>query len=122
MPESPRNLVVVVSHGPEHEKSSVAFTIANGGITAGLRVSIFLTSNGVDIVRKRAADLAHVAPLDPLKELVADFQRRGGVVWACTPCVRSRGYEASDLIDGVTIAGASGMHELIAMGAATLTF
>jgi len=36
--------------------------------------------------------------------------------------VTARGYEQSDLIDGVIVAGASGMHELIQAGAATLSF
>ena len=49
-----RNLVVVITHGTDHEVSSVAFTIANGGMTAGLKVSVFLTSAAVDLVRKRA--------------------------------------------------------------------
>ena len=35
-----RNLVVVITHGPEDEKASVGFTIANGGMTAGLTVSV----------------------------------------------------------------------------------
>ncbi|MCP5071476.1 MAG: peroxiredoxin [bacterium] len=122
MSETPRNLVVVMTHGPESELASVAFTIANGGLTAGLKVSIFLTSNAVDTVRKRATDHAHVKPLDPLAELIEDFKSRGGFLWACTPCVKSRGYEQADLIDGVTVAGASGMHELIQSGAATLSF
>lgn len=117
-----RQLVVVATHGIDHELSSVAFTIACGGITAGLQVSVFLTSAAVDLVRKRATEMTHVAPLDPLRELVADFLRRGGKVWACTPCVRSRGYEPADLLEGVEIAGASGMHSLILEGAATLTF
>lgn len=120
--DNPRDLVVVITHGVDHELSSVAFTIANGGLTAGLRVSIFLTSAGVDLARKRAIDSAQVKPLDPLRDLVADFIKRGGTIWACTPCAKGRGYEKDDLIDGVTIAGASGMHELIAKGAATLSF
>jgi hypothetical protein len=36
MAETTRDLVVVITHGADHELSSVAFTIANGGITAGL--------------------------------------------------------------------------------------
>jgi len=122
MTESPRNLVIVVTHGLEHELSSVAFTIANGGITAGLKVSIFLTSNGVDLVRKRAVDMAQINPLDPLAALVKDFMKRGGTVWACTPCVKGRGYTQDDLIEGAIISGASVMHELIKGGAATLSF
>lgn len=119
---TPRNLVVLVTNGPETEKASVAFTIANGGITSGLKVSVFLTGNGVDIVRKRAADAAHFHPLDSLRDLVEDFRKRSGVLWACTPCVKARGYEQSDLLEGTTITGASVMHELIQAGAATLSF
>lgn len=122
MTENTRDLVVVVTHGIEHELSSAAFTIANGGLTAGLRVSIFLTSSGVDLVRKRALDTTHVKPLEPLSDLVNDFLNRGGNLWACTPCVKSRGYEQKDLLDGVEIVGASKMHELIKKGAATLSF
>ncbi len=122
MAETSRELVVVVTHGADHELSSVAFTIANGGITAGLKVSIFLTSAAVDLVRKRAVDNVVVNPLEPLASLVKDFLARGGQLWACTPCVKARGYEQGDLIEGVEITGSSKMHELIKAGAATLSF
>ena len=122
MAESARELVVVATSGVEHDLSSVAFTIANGGMTAGLKVSVFLTSAAVDLARKRAIDSTVVHPLEPLASLVKDFLARGGHLWACTPCVKARGYEQSDLIDGVEITGASKMHELIKTGAATLSF
>jgi len=122
MSEPNRNLVVLVTHGTDHELSSVAFTIANGGITAGLKVAAFLTSAGVDLVRKRALDTTQVHPLEPLAALVKDFLARGGTLWACTPCVKARGYTQEDLIEGTIITGASPMHELIRAGAATLSF
>ena len=122
MAENTRELVVLVTRGMDHELSSVSFTIANGGLTAGLQVSIFLTSAAVDLVRKRAIEGLVVHPLEPLAALVKDFVARGGRLWACTPCVKARGYQQSDLIDGVEITGASRMHELIKAGAATLSF
>lgn len=122
MTEHTRDLVVLVTHGIDSELSSAAFTIANGGLTAGLRVSIFLTSSGVDLVRKRALETTHVKPLEPLADLVNDFLKRGGTLWACTPCVSSRGYKQTDLLEGVEITGASQMHGLIKNGAATLSF
>jgi predicted peroxiredoxin len=117
-----RDLVVVMTHGIDHELSSAALTIALGGMTAGLKVSIFLTSAGVDIVRRGATDLTHVKPLEPLSDMLRDFLARGGALWACTPCVKSRGYVQENLLDGVVITGASMMHELIKRGAATLSF
>ncbi len=117
-----RDLVVVITHGIDHELSSAGLIIALGGMTAGLKVSIFLTSSGVDIVRRGAADMTHVKPLEPLANMLHDFMNRGGTLWACTPCVKSRGYTQEDLLEGVVIAGSSVMHELILRGAATLSF
>jgi predicted peroxiredoxin len=122
MAEEGRELVVVITHGTDHELSSVGFTIANGGITAGLKVAIFLTSAAVDIVRKKSSDMTHVKPLDPLADLVRDFIQRGGALYACTPCVKARGYEQNDFVEGVTIAGSSVIHERFLRGAASLSF
>ena len=115
-------LVVLLTRGIDSELSSVALTIANGGITAGLKVSLFLTSTAIDLVRKGGNRMTQVAPLEPLAVLIDDFMKRGGRIWACPPCVKSRGYEQADLMDGVMIIGASAMHAEIKAGAATLSF
>ena len=81
MAETARELVVLMTHGMDDERSSIAFTIANGGITAGLQVSIFLTSAAVDLVRNRAIEGLVVHPLEPLAALVKDFLARGGRLW-----------------------------------------
>jgi predicted peroxiredoxin len=122
MAEQGKELVVLITHGIDHELSSVGFTIANGGITSGMKVAIFLTSAGVDLVRKKATDTTHVEPLAPLTNLMRDFVARGGALYACTPCVKSRGYEQTDFVEGVTIAGASVILERLQRGAASLSF
>jgi predicted peroxiredoxin len=122
MGEGTKELVVLMTKGIDHELSSVAFTIANGGITSGFKVFAFLTSSAVDLVRKRGADATHVQPLEPLKSLIDDFHKRGGTLWACPPCVKARGYAQEDFIDGVEIVGASKMHERLMAGAASLSF
>ena len=122
MAEPTKELVVLMTKGLDTEVSSVAFTIANGGLTSGFKVMAFLTSSAVDLVRKRATDITQVPPLDPLKALIEDFLRRGGTIVACPPCVKSRGYTQDDFIEGVRIAGASVMHEKLMAGAASLSF
>ena len=78
---------------------------------AGLKVSIFLTSAAIDLVRRGGQRLTHVHPMEPLAALIEDFQKRGGVIWACTPLRQvARLIEQSDLLDGVIITGASVMH------------
>ncbi len=122
MTDTTEKLVILMTRGIDSELSSVAFTIANGGLTAGLKVSVFLTSAAVDAVRQGGQRMTQVAPLDGLLALIEDFQRRGGTIWACSPCVKSRGYEQADLLEGVVITGASAMHAEIKAGAATLSF
>ena len=119
---SQRELVVLVTRGTDHELSSVAFTVACGGITSGLKVYAFLVSSGVDLVRRKAVDVTHVPPLDPLKELIDDFLARGGTIWACPPCAKARSYTQDDLIPGVTPQGASAVHERLKAVAASLSF
>ena len=67
VPNGIGELVVLMTHGADHELSSVGFTVACGGITAGLKVCAFLTSSAVDLVRRRGIDMTHVQPMDPLK-------------------------------------------------------
>lgn len=122
MAQDTRELVVLMTRGADHELSSVAFTIACGGLTAGLKVTAFLTSSAVDLVRCKAVEMTVVPPLDPLKALMDDFLARGGAIVACPPCVKTRGYTQEDFIEGVTIAGASVVHEKLKAGAASLSF
>ncbi len=118
-----KNLVIVITRGLDDERSSVAWSIANAGIASDLEVTVFLAASGVDWVRKGAADVAHLNPVDPpLKELIGNLISSGGTVLVCPPCAKVRGYSEKDLIDGVTVAGAPAMLEVVKQGAATLSF
>jgi predicted peroxiredoxin len=118
-----QKLVVVVTRGLDDERASVAWSVANGGIGMGFEVTMFLVSSGVDWVRKGAADRARPNPLDPpMIDMIRTVVDSGGRILVCPPCAGVRGYEADDLIDGVTLAGSASMHALIKEGAATLSF
>jgi predicted peroxiredoxin len=116
------DLIIVMTKGIYDELSSVGLTLANGAMTSGMTVGLFLTSSAIDLVRKNGVDHTHVHPMEPLKNLLHDFINRGGKVWACPPCTKARGYDESSLIEGVEIHGASVIFERIKDGAATLTF
>ena len=121
--EEKKKLVIVITRGLDDERSSVAWSIANAGIASDLEVTVFLAASGVDWVRKRAADVGHLNPLDPpLKELIDNLMSNGGSVLVCPPCAKVRGYSEEDLIAGVTVAGAPAMLEVVKQGAATLSF
>jgi predicted peroxiredoxin len=121
--EEKKKLVILISRGFDDERASVAWSIANGGIKTGLDVSIFLTSSGVDWVRKGAMEVAHINPFDPtMKEMIQFVINSGCTIMVCPPCLKVRNLSEGDLIEGVVITGSGAMHELIKQGAATLSF
>ena len=56
-PQGARGLVVLLTRGTDAAVKSVAFTIACGGITSGMKVYAFLVSAAVDLVRRKAVDV-----------------------------------------------------------------
>jgi len=121
--EENRKLVVVITNGLDDERASVAWSITNGGINAGLDVTVFLASSGVDWVRKGAADHVHLNPLDPsMKDMIQKVMDSGSAICVCPPCAKVRGYAAGDMLDGIQIVGSMAIHERIKEGAAVLTF
>ena len=121
--EAKKKLVVVITHGLDNERSSVAWSIANGAINSGLDLSVFLVSSGVDWVRKGAAERARPNPEDPtMKEMIQKVFDNGCQIGVCPPCAKVRSYEEDDLVEGVTIVGSAFIHERIKEGAAVLSF
>ena len=118
-----KKLVILITSGLDDERSSVAWSIANGGISSDLDVTIFLTSSAVDWVRKGAADNVHLNPFDPpMKDMIEKVRNAGCQILVCPPCAEVRGYSQEDLLDGVVITGSGALHELTKQGAQTLTF
>lgn len=118
-----QKMVVIVTNGFNDERSSVAWSVANGGVGMGFEVTMFLVSSGVDWVRKGAAEVARPNPLDPpIKDMIRTVIDGGGDILVCPPCAGVRGYEADDLIEGVTLAGSAAMLDVARQGAVTVTF
>ena len=118
-----KKLVIVNSRGLDDERSSVAWSIANTAAASDMDVTVFLVAAGVDWVRKGAADVARLNPLDPtMSDMIGSFLENEGRILVCPPCAKVRGYTEESLIEGATIAGAPAMLEEISAGAATLSF
>lgn len=121
--EEQKKLVIVISRGFDDERASVAWSIASGGISSGLDVTIFLVSSGVDWARKGAGQGAHLNPFDPsMDDMIRNVMTSGCKILVCPPCSRARGFSEADYMDEVIITGSGAMHELIKEGAATLSF
>ena len=118
-----KKLVIVNSRGFDDERSSVAWSIANTAIASDMDVTVFLVAAGVDWVRRGAADVAQLNPLDPtMNDMIGNFIGNGGRILVCPPCAKVRGYSEDSFVEGVTIAGAPVMLEEILAGAGSLSF
>jgi predicted peroxiredoxin len=118
-----KKIVIVISRGFDDERSSVAWSIANASIASDMELTVFLVAAGVDWVRKGTSDAARPNPLDPpIKDMIANVVAGGGKILVCPPCAKVRGYGEAELVEGVTVAGAPAMLEVVKQGAATLSF
>lgn len=118
-----KKMVIVISKGLDDERSSVAWSIANTAVGSDMEVTIFLVSAGVDWVRKGAAGVAHLNPLDPtMGDMVSNVLASDGRILACPPCAKVRGYDEDCLVEGVIVAGAPALLETVRGGADTLCF
>lgn len=118
-----KKLVIVVTNGFDNERSSVAWSVANGGLAQDFELTMFLVSSGVDWVRKNAMSVARMNPLDPpVSEMIQNVIDSGANIFVCPPCAKVRGYEREDFINGIEMAGSTAMLGVVADGASTLTF
>ncbi|MEW8004027.1 MAG: DsrE family protein [Candidatus Thiodiazotropha sp.] len=118
-----KQLVVIVTRGCDDERASVAWSVANGGIASGYKVTMFLVSAGADWARKGAAEHARPNPLDPpVTEMMQNVLDNEGAILVCPPCAKVRGYEPDNLIPGAQLAGSTAMLGVVSEGASTLTF
>ncbi|MGX9989841.1 hypothetical protein ACS4RR_011595 [Rhizobium sp. Z1P35] len=74
-------------------------------LRAALEVIGGVTTTWIVMIGER---MTRVPPLHPLAMLVDPAARRP--IWACQPCVASRGYIQEDMLDGGIVVSASAMH------------
>lgn len=117
-----RKLVVMLTQAANSDRSTIAFTVANASLSAGMEVMLFLASDGVDLVREHAADRVTVKPFMALDELIAKFTSDGGVVAACGSCCQFRGLANEETRRGIQVAGVSLLVDWLAAGATTISF
>lgn len=111
-----QKLVVKATAGADApERCAQAFTVAATAVAAGVEVSLWLTGESVWFALPGKAatfELPHSAPLPDLLDAVL----AGGRVTVCTQCAARREITETDLLPGVTIAGAAAFVEEVLAG------
>ncbi len=115
-------LVKVTAGADEAERCNQGFTVAAAGVTAGARVSLWLTGEAAWFAvpgRAEQLDLPHAAPLADLLAAVLAT----GTVTVCTQCALRRDLGEPDVLPGVRFAGAATfVEEALAEGTQALVY
>jgi len=104
------------------DKTGVAFVVANAALAAGQEVTTFLSVEAVRLAISGYADDITSEGFKPLKELLAFYTENGGRIWVCPPCFKARNLDENELVVGATFAGGAPVVELLALGAASLSY
>ncbi len=101
------------------EKATITLILA---VTSSktCETALFVAAEASELVLKGAADEVRAPGYEPLADLLQAYLANGGKLWLCPACVKAKGFNESDLIDGVEVAGAPRTMAFLADGAQVL--
>jgi predicted peroxiredoxin len=96
----------LIGHGTENgEKCTIPFVLANIEVEKpGRKVEVIFIFNGVTLALPgKAAGFNIGVPFEThdLEARIKAFQKKGGVINVCTPCLVHRGLQDSPVLEGV---------------------
>ena len=96
--------IVVVSNDPTRVYPAV--TLALGSTAVGAKANLYFTMNGLDAIRKDAAERIKFEGLPPIDKYIKDAIQAGAKVSACAPSremLAQLGINESTILPGVDI-------------------
>jgi len=114
---------VSLTHGKDNsDKATVAFVVANAAVGSGKETLVFLSVEGVRLAQKGYNGDIREEGFAPLKELMENFVKAGGLIYVCSPCFKRRKLDEGKLIGGATIVGGAKLVEFLSDGAPCITY
>jgi len=104
------------------DKATVAFVVANAAVASGQETLVFLSTEAVRLAVKGYADDMHEEGFAPLKQLIDNYLAAGGALFVCSPCIKKRGFDESQMIDGAQVVGGAKLVEFLSQGAASISY
>ena len=101
-------LVFMVTHGPgEPELATIPFVMAAAALASDVAVVMGFQGGGVELVHDGVAETVQSPEFPSLAKLLNDVRELGGLLLVCSPCIKSRGIAASDLVAGAEVVAAA---------------
>ena len=83
---------------------------------------MWLTKDGVHVATTGYSDAISVPGAPAIGALHAEYIERGGRFYACPVCVKSRGLENAEWVQGAEVKGAPSLYEFTQGGALTFNY
>jgi uncharacterized protein len=114
---------VSLTHAKDNtDKATVAFVVANAALGSGKETLVFLSVEAVRLSQKGYAEGIHEEGFAPLRELMDNFAKGGGMIYVCSPCFKKRKLDEQGLVAGATIVGGAKLVEFLSNGGACVSY
>lgn len=104
-----RYLFVITSFDREPDRTAAPLVLANNALAAGADVLVWLTHDGVELVRNEAVVAVKPPSFPSFGELLENYRSNGGRIGVCPPCGKSHGLTDADLSANATWMGAQAL-------------
>jgi predicted peroxiredoxin len=111
-------VVIGQTHGTnDPEAVLIGYLLGVESLRAGKQALMWLTKDGVFVATQGYADGISVPGAPSVAALHAEYIERGGRFYACPVCVKSRGLESAEWVNGAEVKGVPSLLEFTQGGA-----
>ena len=122
MPDEGKVVINLMTGHEDADKVTVALLVATAGLTAGKRVTMFLTKEAVRLGLPGYADAIESAGAPTVKDLFQQYRDGGGELLVCPICFKARALDEAALLPDARLAGATPLWEWIGEGATVFSY
>ena len=118
-----QKILYIATHGPEDpERATLPFVLGNAALAMDVEPVIALQGTAVLLARKNCAEHVFAGGLPDLKSLFDSYLEMGGRLLVCSPCIKSRKIDPSELVERAEIVAAATMISEILSAKAVVNY
>jgi predicted peroxiredoxin len=120
---SDQKVLVCLNHGAEDPESVlVAYLVGVEAVRAGKQALMFLTKDAIHLATTGFAATIVIPDAPSVAELHDEYEAKGGRLYACPVCVKTRGLQDAEWVANSEIKGMPSVYEFTAGGALVFNY
>ncbi len=116
-------VVIGQTHGTnDPEAVLIGYLLGVEALRAGKQALMWLTKDGVHLATVGYSDAIEIPDAPSIAALHAEYIELGGRFYACPVCVKKRGLQDAEWVQGAEVKGAPSLFEFTQGGALTFNY